>query len=197
MSRRQRDCGLLIRGGMVADGTGAALFRADVRIRDGVIAEVGAGLDGDGEAVLDAGGAIVAPGFIDSHTHLDPVLFWDPVARGCADPLPDAAALARTCSAAVRDAGFDIVAEAAYAFTPHGASVALLLAQSHIVVSTWPEFSAVLVDLAVCGTRDASLKVWASLEGVLLPSASEVIEHVLDLEPVFQTRRCAPEQEPR
>jgi N-acyl-D-amino-acid deacylase len=84
VSRHERDGGLLIRGGTVADGTGGALFRADVRIRDGVIAEVGAGLAGEGEAVLDAGGAIVTPGFIDSHTHLDPVLFWDP---SC-DPLP-------------------------------------------------------------------------------------------------------------
>lgn len=75
--------GTLIRGGTVADGTGAVLA-ADIRVTDGVIAEVGPRLASCGETVLDAGGAVVAPGFIDSHTHLDPTVFWDPAC----DPLP-------------------------------------------------------------------------------------------------------------
>jgi S-adenosylmethionine decarboxylase len=119
------------------------------------------------------------------------------VARGCAGPLPDVPALASACAAAVRDAGFDVVAEAAHTFTPHGASIALLLAQSHVVVSTWPEFAAVLVDLAVCGTREAALQVWMAVEGVLHPGACDVIEHVLDLESAFQARRSAAGEESR
>jgi N-acyl-D-amino-acid deacylase len=75
---------LLIRGGTVADGTGHPSYRADIRVRNGMIAEIGPDLEGDGEPWCDAGGAVVAPGFIDSHTHLDPVLFWDPAC----DPLP-------------------------------------------------------------------------------------------------------------
>lgn len=75
---------LLIRGGMVVDGTDEPPFPADVRVRAGVIAEVGPRLWPDGEPVLDAGGAFVAPGFIDTHTHLDPSLFWDPLC----DPMP-------------------------------------------------------------------------------------------------------------
>jgi N-acyl-D-amino-acid deacylase len=79
---------LLVRGGTVVDGTGGAASRADVRLRDGVIVEIGPGLrparDGEDEAELDAGGAIVAPGFIETHTHLDPALFWDPLC----DPMP-------------------------------------------------------------------------------------------------------------
>ncbi len=67
---------LVIRGGTVVDGTGAPGRRADVAIEDGRIAEVGAGLAGDRE--LDAGGAVVAPGFIDIHTHYDAQVFWDP-----------------------------------------------------------------------------------------------------------------------
>jgi N-acyl-D-aspartate/D-glutamate deacylase len=66
------------------DGTGAAARAADVRVRDGLIAEVGPGLRPDGERVLDASGAHVTPGFIDIYTHFDPTVFWDPMC----DPMP-------------------------------------------------------------------------------------------------------------
>src|SRR5436190_8952 len=75
---------LLVRGGMVVDGTGGPARKADVRVTDGVIAEIGPTLAPDGEAELDASGAFVAPGFIDSHTHYDPSLWWDPLL----DPMP-------------------------------------------------------------------------------------------------------------
>ena len=75
---------LLVRGGMLVDGTGAPARPADVRVRDGVIVEVGAGLAPDGETEIDAGGAYVAPGFIDCHTHYDPSVWWDPLV----DPMP-------------------------------------------------------------------------------------------------------------
>src|ERR1700744_3496440 len=70
--------GTLIRGGTVIDGTGAPSFIADVRIRNGLIAEIGPGLAENGENVIDASGAYVTPGFIDSHTHLDGAMFWAP-----------------------------------------------------------------------------------------------------------------------
>jgi N-acyl-D-amino-acid deacylase len=66
----------VIKGGTIADGTGGPLRQADVRVVDGVIAEIGEGLDGGTR--LDASGAIVAPGFIDIHTHYDAQVFWDP-----------------------------------------------------------------------------------------------------------------------
>lgn len=69
---------LLVRGGAVLDGSGAPAVRADVRVRAGVIIEVAAGLRRDGEPEIDAGGALVTPGFVDLHTHLDPTLFLDP-----------------------------------------------------------------------------------------------------------------------
>ncbi|MET0269218.1 MAG: amidohydrolase family protein [Sphingomonas sp.] len=76
---------MLIRGGTVVDGTGAKRFAADVRVRGDRIAEVGANLaPRDGEAVFEAGGCIVAPGFIEGHTHYDATMWWQPDL----DPLP-------------------------------------------------------------------------------------------------------------
>lgn len=69
---------ILIRGGEVVDGTGAPARRADVRVRGDVIVEVGTDLRVDGATELDASGAVVTPGFIDTHTHTDPQVFWDP-----------------------------------------------------------------------------------------------------------------------
>ena len=52
---------------------------ADVALTDGVIREIGPNLRGDQE--LDASGCVVAPGFIDIHTHYDAQVFWDPQLR--------------------------------------------------------------------------------------------------------------------
>jgi N-acyl-D-amino-acid deacylase len=62
---------LLVRGGTVVDGTGAPARRADVLVRAGAIAEVAPDLRAPGAHELDAGGLIVAPGFIDTHSHSD------------------------------------------------------------------------------------------------------------------------------
>src|ERR1700741_1426572 len=66
----------VIKGGTVIDGTGAPGRAADVAIDGDRISEIGSGLDG--RRVLDACGHVVAPGFIDIHTHYDAQVFWDP-----------------------------------------------------------------------------------------------------------------------
>ena len=67
---------LLLRGGRVVDGSGAPWIRADVLVRDGRIAAVGMLGEVDAE-LLDVDGLVVAPGFIDMHTHSDLVPLYD------------------------------------------------------------------------------------------------------------------------
>jgi N-acyl-D-amino-acid deacylase len=69
---------LIIRNGTVIDGSGLPRFRADVGIVHGKIATIGKIRDRAKE-VIDADGHIVAPGFIDGHTHMDAQVFWDPL----------------------------------------------------------------------------------------------------------------------
>jgi N-acyl-D-aspartate/D-glutamate deacylase len=69
---------IVIRGGTVVDGSGLPRYRADVGIADGRITTIGKITDSANE-IVDAEGHIVAPGFIDGHTHMDAQVFWDPL----------------------------------------------------------------------------------------------------------------------
>jgi|SRR5579884_1640355 len=116
------DGDIVIRGGTVVDGTGGPPRPADVAISGDRITAVGDGLHGTVE--LDAGGQVVAPGFVDIHTHYDAQVFWDPrltpsshhgvttvVAGNCGFSIapvrrPDVPLLARTLQH-VEDMSFD------------------------------------------------------------------------------------------
>ncbi|MBS0482392.1 MAG: D-aminoacylase [Proteobacteria bacterium] len=67
---------LIIRNGTIVDGTGAARFAGDVAVKDGLIAAVGT-VHGDAAQEIDAKGRIVAPGWVDVHTHYDGQATWD------------------------------------------------------------------------------------------------------------------------
>ena len=70
---------LLIKNGLIVDGTGAEPRHGDVAVRDGKITQIGK-VNGSADRTVDAGGLAVAPGFWDVHTHYDAQFVWDPIA---------------------------------------------------------------------------------------------------------------------
>src|SRR5439155_910295 len=69
---------LVVKNGVVIDGSGMPRYRADVGVRHGRIVTIGR-IRERAREVIDADGQVVAPGFVDGHTHMDAQVFWDPL----------------------------------------------------------------------------------------------------------------------
>jgi N-acyl-D-amino-acid deacylase len=72
------DYDIQIKGGTIVDGTRVPRYHGDVWIKDGKVAQLGGRAPGFAKKVIDADGLIVAPGFVDLHTHYDAQIRWDP-----------------------------------------------------------------------------------------------------------------------
>ena len=69
---------LVVKNGMLIDGSGMPRYRADIGIKSGKIATIGR-ISELAKETIDAGGHVVTPGFVDGHTHMDAQIFWDPL----------------------------------------------------------------------------------------------------------------------
>jgi N-acyl-D-aspartate/D-glutamate deacylase len=72
------DYDVIIKGGTIVDGTRTPRYVSDIGIKDGKVAQIGRLKGKSADRILDATGCIVAPGFVDLHTHYDAQIFWDP-----------------------------------------------------------------------------------------------------------------------
>jgi N-acyl-D-amino-acid deacylase len=80
MNGAHGDFDLVVRGGLVVDGSGSPGVQGDVAVVGDRIVAVGK-VDGRGREEIDAGGLVVSPGFVDAHTHMDAQVFWDDLGR--------------------------------------------------------------------------------------------------------------------
>ncbi|MGH3801183.1 MAG: S-adenosylmethionine decarboxylase family protein [Pseudonocardiaceae bacterium] len=98
------------------------------------------------------------------------------VARGCRGDLTNNELLTALIQQAAGASGLSVVGAAVHAFVPHGLSIALLLAQSHLVFSTWPEYQTAVLDLMVCTDGSAAFAVWQEIGKYIQPTTFEVTE---------------------
>jgi S-adenosylmethionine decarboxylase len=105
----------------------------------------------------------------------------------CDPVIEDAAVLVEAARAAAARVGATIVNESLVQYVPHGLTVAVFLAESHIVLTTWPEYRLVLVDVLLCTPEMSHEAVIDHIAGVLCPNGRTVVHHV--------ARRIAPEPE--
>ncbi|MGH4012516.1 MAG: S-adenosylmethionine decarboxylase family protein [Pseudonocardiaceae bacterium] len=103
------------------------------------------------------------------------------VARDCQGDLTSGEGMISAARRAVAASGLTVVAETTFAYVPHGLSLAFLLAQSHLVISTWPEHGTATVELAVCADQQAAQACWNELDRYLQPTTVELLTQTIHL----------------
>jgi S-adenosylmethionine decarboxylase len=91
-------------------------------------------------------------------------------AYGCSGDLSDADRLMEAAREATRAIGATIAEESCHRFQPHGLTFCLILKESHLIVSTWPEHNLAIVNIFLCNPEMSTHKAWECLSKVLKPS---------------------------
>lgn len=92
-------------------------------------------------------------------------------AHGCSGPLNDSAALLGLMNAAAIAAGARPMSDASAQYVPHGVTAVLFLAESHILISTWPELDMALIDVLVCSDTMDLDAAWEVIAEGLSPES--------------------------
>jgi len=95
-------------------------------------------------------------------------------AYGCEANLNDVEALRRLAVAAVQAVGATVAETASHRFQPHGTTICLILKESHLILSTWPEHGMAIVNLFLCNPRMSTRDCWKILEHGLKPRHSVI-----------------------
>ena len=90
-------------------------------------------------------------------------------AKGCSGPLDDADALLAVSRSAAAVVGAVEMGDARAQYVPHGVTTVLFLAESHILISTWPELGTALVDILICKPEMSPQEAWDHMAEVLCP----------------------------
>lgn len=91
-------------------------------------------------------------------------------AHGCAINLSDTALLETAARRAAAKVGAQVVKAATHQFQPYGATVCLILKESHLIISTWPEYQLAIVNIFLCNPSMDAEKCWESLAETLKPA---------------------------
>lgn len=94
-------------------------------------------------------------------------LFVD--ARGCQGNLNDPDGMGEAMKAAVLSVGANIVGSCETRFVPHGVTSVLILAESHFIISTWPEYELVIADIFLCNENMDPRDVWSHISTFFQP----------------------------
>ncbi|OSM07147.1 S-adenosylmethionine decarboxylase family protein [Magnetofaba australis] len=100
-------------------------------------------------------------------------------AYGCQGPLNDAEPILDAMTRAAERVGAHSIGQAQARYVPHGITAILFLAESHILVSTWPEHQLAMVDLLLCNPDMDPYAAWAELEALLKPVSEARINETL------------------
>lgn len=142
---------LIIRNGMVVDGTRAPAYQADVCIQNGRIAEITAQCGAEAKEVIDATGKVVSPGFIDIHTHSDlaPLSPFDPESK------------------TNQGVTFELTGNCGISPLPSTPETRAAITEYYLSNLQYPPMDIRVIRRAILTVMTESLEIWRMIKGIL------------------------------